>query len=346
MGWIPGNNDPGAAGRQPIAGLLAPIFQTTNGMTNFPRSPRASLSRSRPLPTGVPVRARSASLRPAVALLLLFVLGATGCRLERDQDRQPAGEISLGPSDEAASQAGPGLVPTLRAATALADSVEDLLRPVPLMRPADEEALRQYSNAANVRVARQLGVRPANDAELQAAIDDGRLIRLEDSTEHWVLRSGIQPYVTPDTYALLERLGDAFQDRLEEMGLPRFRYEISSVLRTASGQAALRRTNPNAAAGTSAHEFGTTVDIVYEAYPAPAELPEGLVASEGTESPEEAAALERVARVVIERMAARKSREMQAILGEVMRAAQSRGEVLVTLERQQPVYHITLARGS
>ncbi|NIU72660.1 MAG: hypothetical protein GWN71_03440, partial [Gammaproteobacteria bacterium] len=54
-------------------------------------------------------------------------------------------------------------------------------------------------------------------------------------------------------------------------------------------------------------------------------------------------ALEGVARAVLERVAARKSRELKAILGGVMESAQSRGEVLVTLERQQPVYHITVA---
>ncbi|NIP78142.1 MAG: hypothetical protein GWM90_02620 [Gemmatimonadetes bacterium] len=50
-----------------------------------------------------------------------------------------------------------------------------------------------------------------------------------------------------------------------------------------------------------------------------------------------------MARAVLERVAARKSRELKAILGGVMESAQSRGEVLVTLERQQPVYHITVA---
>lgn len=284
---------------------------------------------------------------PVAALLLLFALPITalsGCGPEAQVNGEPAS--SMDPSVEPEEPRSDALITTVRNASAMADSVESLLRPVPLMRPADEEALRRYSNAENVRIARELGVRPANDAALRAAIDEGRLVRLEDSTEHWVLRRSLQPYVTPDTYTLLERLGDAFQDRLEEMGLPPFRYEISSVLRTAQGQAALRRTNPNAAAGTSAHEFGTTVDIVYEAYPAPAELPVGLIPEENAEglTAERRAALEFVARTFLERMAARKSRELQAILGEVMREAQSRGDVLVTLERQQPVYHITVAK--
>lgn len=277
---------------------------------------------------------------------VLLLLGGSACGGQEDSGLagQP-GQSDEARGGEATPAAGSGLVATVRQSAALADSIHDLLRPVPLMRPADEEALRQYSNAANIRVARQLGVRPANDAELQAAIDEGRLVALEDSTEYWVLRRGVTPYVTPDTYALLERLGESFQDRIEEMGLPRLRMEISSVLRTAQGQAALRRTNPNAAAGTSAHEFGTTVDIVYEAYRAPAELPEGLIPEEGREdrSAAEEAALELVARTFIDGIAAQKSRELQAILGQVMREAQSQGIVLVTLERQQPVFHITVA---
>ena len=125
------------------------------------------------------------------------------------------------------------------------------------------------------------------------------------------------------------------------MGLPRFRFEVSSVLRTAADQAALRRRNVNAAAGTSAHEYGTTVDIAYSGYAAPAELPAGLV----VDAPEgQQAELERMARYIIERMAARKSRELKAILGEALQEAQSEGDVLVTLEQLQPVYHITVAR--
>jgi hypothetical protein len=47
---------------------------------------------------------------------------------------------------------------------------------------------------------------------------------------------------------------------------------------------------------------------------------------------------------MLETAAARKSRELQALLGHVLSELQRSGDVLVTLERQQPVYHITVAR--
>ena len=37
-------------------------------------------------------------------------------------------------------------------------------------------------------------------------------------------------------------------------------------------------------------------------------------------------------------------RELQAILGEILLDLQREGRVMVTLERQQPVYHMTVAR--
>ena len=116
---------------------------------------------------------------------------------------------------------------------------------------------------------------------------------------------------------------------------------LTSALRTEEGQAALRERNPNAAVGVSAHEYGTTLDIAYTAFAPPAELPESL----RVESPRALRPhLDRVAALTLESVSARKSRELQKILGDVLRAAQSEGLVLVTYERFQPVFHVTVAR--
>lgn len=231
---------------------------------------------------------------------------------------------------------------SLAAARAGADSVIDALRPVPLMTGAQEEALRRYGNAQHLARARALGVRPANDAEIERLVSEGRLVALGDSSDLYASEvSGTGALVVPRTVALVEEVGRRFQAALQRRGLPAYRPIVSSALRSAEGQAALRRTNPNAAAGTSTHEFGTTVDLLYEAFAAPRALPGAYVPAQPAWVSAHADA---TVRALLEHAAARKSRELMAILGEVLREMQSDGAVYVTLERQQPVYHITVAR--
>jgi hypothetical protein len=276
-------------------------------------------------------------------LITAMTAGAAACAptdgAERSGDLARSGDAE---ARTAASAEERALRLTLERSRALADSVEDLLRPVPLMRPAEEEALRRYGQTTHLGRARALGVRPPDEAALEAARREGRLILLEDSTRHWVVREMREhgKLVTPDMRALLERLGMRFQARLEEMGLPPYRIEVTSAFRSAADQARLRRSNVNAARGVSTHEFGTTVDLGYFTFPSPAELPDGLV----PDGPAWMAPyLDAVARTVLEEVSARKQLELKKILGDVLREAQADGLVLVTLERLQPVYHITVA---
>src|SRR5687767_3766395 len=76
----------------------------------------------------------------------------------------------------------------------------------------------------------------------------GKLVRLADSTDLWVVREldFSVPYVTPSAEAMLVELGRRFQQRLDSLDIPRFRMDITSVLRTPEKQAALRRANSNA----------------------------------------------------------------------------------------------------
>jgi hypothetical protein len=283
---------------------------------------------------------RNRAARPAVwATAVLMGLAACAPPPEPETGAEPAREEPRR-YDDARDRA---LRETLDRSIAAAADIEDRLRPVPLLRPAEENRLRAHLNAAHVARARALGVRPANEAELQAMVRDGRLVPLEPSTEYWIVRDRAQrrAYVTPDVPPLLERIGQRFQATLAEHDIPPYRLEITSVLRTAAEQAELRRRNPNAAAGVSSHEFGTTLDIAYESFAPPLVLPDGLVADE---SPESRTELERIAALALETVGARKSREMQAFLGHVLIELQAAGDVLVILERLQPVYHITVGR--
>ena len=231
---------------------------------------------------------------------------------------------------------------TIRRAERLAGSAERILRPLPVMTPAEEDALRRFLNDQHVARARALGVRVTSRTVRDSLIATRRLIQLEDSTHHWIVRRGTSPaYVVPHLRTLLEVLGGRFQERLAEMGLPPYRIEVTSSLRTAQGQQRLRRSNSNASAGTSSHEFGTTVDLSYAAFAPPADRPEEILAGVPAEL---APHLERFVDLALESVSARKSRELGAIFSQVLREAQAEGLALVIYERQQTVYHLTVAR--
>jgi hypothetical protein len=247
------------------------------------------------------------------------------------------------PPPPARDPAEVALEQTLARAHELAEEIEDALQPIPLMRPGEEEELRRFLAGPHLQRARALGVRAETDERIRELIAEGRLVELEDSTEHWIVRRvrGQGNYVVPHTRALLVELGTRFQARLAELGIPPYRLEVSSALRTIEGQARLRETNENAADGTSTHEFGTTVDIPYTAFAPPARTPPALIV---LAPPGLRPYLDQVAASVLESASARKSRELQKILGDVLREAQAEGIVLVIMERFQPVYHVTVAR--
>lgn len=311
----------------------------------IPGSPARTSQRGAPEPNldWSPMRAtRYAAAVPALATLALLAPAAAACGPPGGAEPAETAEQAEERRSDASNPAERALRLTLERSHALADSIEDLLRPVPLMRPAEEASLRQYGQSTHLPRARSLGVRPSNDSELEAARREGRLVPLEDSTRYWVVREMSEDgkLVTPDLRALLQQLGMRFQERLAGMGLPPYRLEVTSAFRSAATQARLRRTNVNAAQGVSTHEFGTTVDLGYFTFPPPAELPDGLI----PEGPDWMAPyLDAVARSVLESVSARKQLELKKVLGDVLREAQSDGLVLVTLERLQPVYHITVA---
>jgi hypothetical protein len=271
------------------------------------------------------------------------LLAAVACTTER-----PDAPGTAGAGSAAGGRADAGMEAVLERELAriqqAADTADRLLHPLPLLRPAQEAALRRHTNAQQLGPARALGIPPDLPAgEVQRLAGTGRLVRLADSTQFWIVREldYSLPYLVPDAEALLREIGERFHARLSALGLPAFRLEVTSVLRDASSQAALRRVNPNAAAGESTHQYGTTFDLAYNAFAAPATP---LVPPSSPEAPWLERHLVRIGDRFAETVAARRSAELQAILGEVLLELQGEGKVMVTLERLQPVYHMTVAR--
>jgi len=220
--------------------------------------------------------------------------------------------------------------------------IDAIFQPLPLLRAAQEDALRRFGNPQQLQRARALGIdRLLPPERLEELRREGSLVVLED-TEHWVVREmdHSRPLVIPSVHSLLTRIGERFQTRLAELGAPPFRLEVTSALRTAEDQTRLRQVNPNAAFGESTHEHGTTVDVLYSAFSAPSRSLLEIDTS-GAEWLEPY--IHRHMAVAAERVAARRALELKAILGEVLLEIQDEGLVMVTLEQLQPVFHMTVS---
>lgn len=204
----------------------------------------------------------------------------------------------------------------------------------------DAVALRQFPNRVHVERARELGIpRIADRDAAEAIMESADLVMLED-TPHYVVQpmSYSIPYVTRDTAHLLEIIGQRFQDHLRQSGLPPYRYVITSATRTSDDQRRLRRVNANAAE-VSSHFHGTTVDIHYARFNYDVSI-DSLPDSPGISAPVLAESIERSYTSLTDEY----QPQLKSILGSVMREVQEDGFVMVTYERMQPVYHITVNR--
>jgi hypothetical protein len=223
--------------------------------------------------------------------------------------------------------------------------IETQVQRLPGLVASIRQDMRRHLNAAHVAAARRNGVGPVRDStHLAALVGRGDLVQLPDSTDWWVLRELDRsvPYVTPGTQAALEEIGRLFHARLDTHGLPPFRLDITSVLRTSQQQSALRRRNPNASATTSSHEFGTTLDIAYLSFAAPMSLDHESLAPGSDERLSRLLREDLITR--LDSLGTRYAPHLEGELGAVLQQLQRNGMVLPLRERGQPVYHITVAR--
>jgi hypothetical protein len=219
-----------------------------------------------------------------------------------------------------------------------ADSIDRKLRRVPALTRQERTDLRRDVNEHQIERARQLGIRVSRT--IDPLVGSGRLVRLPDTTDHWVIREldYSVPYVTPDAQAMLVEISQRFHARLDSLGVPRYRLDITSVLRTPEKQAELRRRNSNASQTESAHEFGTTVDLAYRRFAPPAgPLPAAA-------HPAVAAQARLLCDSLVVETGRLRGAELQAVLGRVLHGMQREGKLMVRMERRQTVYHITVAR--
>ncbi len=266
----------------------------------------------------------------AAAVLLYWEIADSR---EGEAVRPPASEVVVAVLDEA-----------LAAREEAVERISERFEAIDDLKTAQELALRRYRNADHLGRARSLGVgRVSGMAEVERLVEAGRLVRLPDTTAYYYLQEFDYSvgYVTPDLARLLDLIGERLHEELREAGLPLYRYNISSVLRTADNQQALRRVNPNATYGVSTHEFGTTLDIVKHIYDY---VPRRDDLSAGTDYPALNRRLDAMQTRMYAALGMRYWRHLEGLLGRVLIDLQNEGLVLVTLEREQPVFHITVGQ--
>ena len=144
--------------------------------------------------------------------------------------------------------------------------IESLLHPAPI-GTVSVDRFRDL-NAVHLKYAKAGGVSPFNTnndlkESVGALIKDDKLVEIKDNRYYRICPlTHSHPYLTPEAKDFLTDLGKLFQKKLNEHDLPKYYFQISSLLRTQENQRRLSRTNGNAAAITS-HAYGTTFDIPY-----------------------------------------------------------------------------------
>lgn len=105
------------------------------------------------------------------------------------------------------------------------------------------------------------------ESQIDSLVEEGILVRIKPNKYYNIRRlTHSYPYLTPEARDLLNLIGKHFQANLQAEGLPKYKFQISSLLRTIEFQRQLTRQNVNATYGLSAHYYGTTFDIAYDKY--------------------------------------------------------------------------------
>lgn len=202
-----------------------------------------------------------------------------------------------------------------------ADSVSEWDHPLPDMpEPCVDmkvarfkKSYRQMFNDSNYihwADAEKIGLKPLSDTRSHWNLSRP-LVKVASCEDFYIepLKYS-RPYLVPEGAAMLHEIGRRFRDTLMARGGGDYRIKVTSLLRTPTGVARLRRRNRNAV-DSSVHQLGTTIDISYSRFIA------------DTDS------------------VPRSQEDLKAVLAEVLYAMRMEGKCWVKHERNQPCFHIS-----
>ena len=247
------------------------------------------------------------------------------------------------------TQNGVAIQEALEQHDAYLESLQDSLEAVPMLSDAELAALRRSRNDRHLELAEAYGLDapPVTRAGIDSLVQSADLVKLP-AGPGYVAWDGdhSDPYLTAGAATVIDSIAARFGQRLDQLGLPRVQFTISSVLRSDEDQALLRGVNSNAAAGRSSHSFGTTFDITYRRYEWAGDAPPPPPPLDGVPTLTRALLAEHLSGVRAEAFESYTEdypSRYDALLGRVLIQLEDAGLLAVVRERQQPVYHITAA---
>lgn len=168
------------------------------------------------------------------------------------------------------------------------------------------------SNYLHYGAAESLGVAPFHTESIPMPWLRRPLERVHP-TEHYAIDKLYHSYafLVPEAHVLLNDIARSFHDSLKARGGGDYRLKVTSLLRTRSTVAKLRRVN-NASVDSSAHLFGTTFDISFNRFPyTPGDSPHHSQA------------------------------DLKALLAEILDIYRTQGRCYVIYEHRPGCFHIT-----
>ncbi len=132
----------------------------------------------------------------------------------------------------------------------------------------EKKLLKKFNNGYHLRVAKQKGIKETvcsvqeieENPERKAELSSLKKLR---SNHYFSLQRLIHslPYAQPDVHDFLDELGSRFSETLRKKNIAKYKFYVTSVLRTEKSQKKLTKVNINATRNESAHLYGRTIDI-------------------------------------------------------------------------------------
>jgi len=130
---------------------------------------------------------------------------------------------------------------------------------------------KEFSRKLNDRLvnysaqAKRNGIQPCKtESDIRKRVREGKLVKVRTSRMFIVDKLTYSyPYVTKDTRALIEEIGERFREKTSKKGLSGSKFIITSMTRKTESIKSLRKFNMNASEN-SPHQYGNAFDISYK----------------------------------------------------------------------------------